>query len=188
MCLVLPPQMLSAYFFFTESHSYQQDLHSEKASSSSFLENTPSLLTLAFVQTPRGAFQKDQIKCKCDVYLRVSVRGCWDSLKFCYVHSSAEHQLAFDIQMVKPHFGWFTLFLLWNYIFMKPAPFLFFWGSFFGGALHLHSHAFAVWICKLPQVRVPSETVLSHAERIMYSQVASHYVWFPCEWHCPRSF
>lgn len=50
---------------------------------------------------------------------------------------------------------------------------------FFGGALHLHNHAFAVWSCELPQVRVASETLLSHTERIMYSQVASHYVWCP---------
>lgn len=43
---MLPPQMFSSssFFFFIESHSYQQDLHSEKASSS-FLENTPNLLT-----------------------------------------------------------------------------------------------------------------------------------------------
>lgn len=62
-----------------------------------------------------------------------------------------------SVQMVKPHFGLFTFYFILPFVspmnlYIYAAGSVMFCSSwlFFGGALHLNSHAFAVWICKLP--------------------------------------
>lgn len=58
--------------FFSEAHSYWQDLWCEK--SSSFLERTQP-----FVQTSRGVFMKGRVRFKCQHGSQLFVCGCLNS-------------------------------------------------------------------------------------------------------------